>query len=59
MVGLKLLKLLTPLPDVDGLLGIVGPYFEGMIDQIYRTELQLNRANSSGAEAPFLTWPSP
>ena len=30
------------------------PYFEQMIGQIYPTELQLNKANSSDTEAPFL-----
>ena len=29
-------------------------YFEQMVDQIYPTELQLNKANSSDTEAPFL-----
>ena len=40
----EIVEVLTPPPDVNGLLGIDGPYFEGMIDQIYRTEFQLNRA---------------
>ena len=31
------------------------PYFEQMVGQIYPTELQLNKANSSDTEAPFLT----
>ena len=30
------------------------PYFEQMVGQIYLTELQLNNANSSDTEAPFL-----
>ena len=30
------------------------PYFEQMVGQIYPTELQLNKANSSDTEAPFL-----
>ena len=30
------------------------PYFEQMVGQIYSTELQLNKANSSDIEAPFL-----
>ena len=30
------------------------PYFEQMVGQIYPTELQLNKANSSDIEAPFL-----
>ena len=29
-------------------------YFDKMVDRIYPTELQLNRANSSDTEAPFL-----
>ena len=35
------------------LLNIYNPYFEQMVDQIYFTELQLNKANSSDTEAPF------
>ena len=30
------------------------PYFEGMVNQIYPSELQLNKAYSSDTEAPFL-----
>ena len=37
----------------DDLLNIDNPYFEQMVGQIYPTELQLNKANSSDAEAPF------
>ena len=33
---------------------IDNPYFEGMINQIYPSELQLNKANTSDTEAPFL-----
>ena len=36
------------------LLGIGGPYFGWMVDQMYTTELQLTLANSSDTEAPFL-----
>ena len=32
---------------LDGLLNIDNPYFEQMISQIYPTELQLKKANSS------------
>ena len=39
---------------LGGLLGIDNPYFEGMVNQIYPSELQLDRANTSGTEAPFL-----
>ena len=35
------------------LLNIDNPYFEGMVDQIYPPELQLNKANASYTEAPF------
>ena len=38
---------------LDDLLNIDNPYFEQMIGQIYPTELQLNKANSSHTEAPF------
>ena len=40
--------------DLDDLLDIDNPYFEQMVGQIYPTELQLNKANSSDTEAPFL-----
>ena len=30
------------------------PYFEGMVNRIYPPELQLNKANTSDTEAPFL-----
>ena len=36
------------------LLNIANPYFEQMVGQIYPTELQLNKANSSDTEASFL-----
>ena len=39
---------------LDDLLDIDNPYFEGMVNQIYPSELQLNKANISGAGAPFL-----
>ena len=39
---------------LDDLLNIDNPYFEQMVDQIYPTELQLNKANSSDTETPFL-----
>ena len=39
---------------LDDLLNIDNPYFEQMLGQIYPTELQLNNANSSDTEAPFL-----
>ena len=33
---------------------IDNPYFEGMVNRIYPPELQLNKANTSDTEAPFL-----
>ena len=39
---------------LDDLLNIGNPYFEGMVNQIYPPELQLNKANTSNTEAPFL-----
>ena len=39
---------------LDDLFNIDNPYFERMVGQIYPTELQLNKANSSDTEAPFL-----
>ena len=39
---------------LDYLLNIDNPYFEGMVNQIYPSELQLNKANTSDTEAPFL-----
>ena len=39
---------------LDDLLNIDNPYFEQMVSLIYPTELQLNKANSSDTEAPFL-----
>ena len=39
---------------LDELLNIGNPYFEGMVNQIYLPELQLNKANTTDTEAPFL-----
>ena len=39
---------------LDDLLNIDNPYFEGMVIRIYPPELQLNKANTSDTEAPFL-----
>ena len=39
---------------LDDLLNIDNIYFDQMVDHIYPTELQLNRADSSDTEAPFL-----
>ena len=38
---------------LDDLLNIDNPYFEGMVNQIYPPELQLNKANNSDTEAFF------
>ena len=40
-------RYLDDLPNIDN------PYFEQMVGQIYPTELQLNKANSSDTEAPL------
>ena len=39
---------------LDDLNNIDNPHFEQMVGHIYPTELQLNKANSSDTEAPFL-----
>ena len=39
---------------LDDVLNIDNPYFEGMVSQMYPPELQLNKANTSETEAPFL-----
>ena len=39
---------------LDDLLNIDNPYFEQMVGQIYPSEFQLNKANFSDTEAPFL-----
>ena len=39
---------------LDDLLNIGNPYFEGIVNRIYPPELQLNKANTSDTEAPFL-----
>ena len=39
---------------LDDLLDIDNPYFEGMVNRIYPPELQLNKANTSDTDAPFL-----
>ena len=43
---------------LDDLLNIDNIYFDQMVDRIYPTELQLNRANSSNTEAPFFEFES-
>ena len=44
----------SPSRYLDDLLNIDNPYFEQMVGQIYPVELQLNKANPSDTEAPFL-----
>ena len=39
---------------LDDLLNIGNIYFEHVVDRMYPAELQLNKANSSVTEAPFL-----
>ena len=39
---------------LDDLLNIDNPYFEDMVNRIYPSELQLNKANTSDTEAPIL-----
>ena len=39
---------------LDELLNIDTPYFEGIVNQIYPLKLQLNKANITDTEAPFL-----
>ena len=38
---------------LDDLLNIDHPYFEGMVNQIYPSELLLNKASTSDTKAPF------
>ena len=38
----------------DDLINIDNSYFEGMFNEIYSTEMKLNKANTSDTEAPFL-----
>ena len=38
---------------LDNLLNVDNPYFEGMVNQIFPPELQLNKANTSDTKAPF------
>ena len=39
---------------LDDPLNIDNPYFERMVKQIYPPELQLNKANNTDTESPFL-----
>ena len=53
-VGLQCVIVVFPDILIYILLYIDNPYFEQMVSQIYPTELQLNKANSSDTEVPFL-----
>ena len=39
---------------LDDLINIDNPYFEGMVNQMYPSDLQLYKANTSDTETPFL-----
>ena len=39
---------------LDDLLNVDNTYFDGVVNRIYPPELQLNKANTSDTEAPFL-----
>ena len=39
---------------LDDILNINNVYFDNMVSQIYPSELQLNKANTSNTEAAFL-----
>ena len=39
---------------LDDVLNINNTYFDGLVNQVYPSELRLNKANSSDTEAPFL-----
>ena len=41
---------------MDDLSNIENPYFEGMVNQIYPPDLQLNKVYISDTEAPFLNF---
>ena len=53
-IRLTLLRLTIQPRYLDDLLNIDNIYFDQMVDRINPTELQLNRANSSDTETPFL-----
>ena len=58
MTSLKQAKIIEAIKStsryLDDLLNIDNPYFEGMVNRIDTPELQLNKANTSDTEAPFL-----
>ena len=50
-----LLTLLTLYPNIlDDILNINNVYFDNIVSQIYPSELQLNKANTSDTKVPFL-----
>ena len=51
--GTKLYRQTIGIPMETNCAPLVADYFDQMVDRIYPTELQLNRANSSDTEAPF------
>ena len=55
IIKLMLSRLLIRLPDTSmTFLNSDNRNFQGMVNQIYRPELQLNKANISDTEAPCL-----
>ena len=44
---------------LDDILNINNVYFDNMVSQIYPSELQLNKANTSDTEAALLDWHLP
>ena len=46
----------TPSRHLDDILNIHNVYFDDMLSQIYPSELQFNKANTSDTEATFLDW---
>ena len=49
---IKLISLTHVTRILDDLLSIENPYFEGMVNQTYPPELQLNKANASDNNNP-------
>ena len=51
----EVIEAFTSTPSyLDGLLNIGNKYLDSLISQIHPSELQLNKANSSETEVPFL-----
>ena len=53
IMTLKLMKLSIQRLGI-WMLNIYSTYFDGVVNQIYPSELQLNKINSSDTEVPFL-----